>query len=223
MLSFNIWQILKGAIGKDLNKFGLPVFLNEPLSANQRFCENYQYVDLINNASVEPNPYLRLAYCGIFCIGGFAMDTNRKQKFFNPLLFETFEYVDNDRNFRYFSEQVSHHPAITATYAEGKNWTLFSNFNAQLHIRLSGKLDIFNLGRTYITFKNFNDNVSFNKPLCVVRNLIFGNLHCDMEGTFEVKNDAGDTCEIEMIPSTTGTIGNIKGFAKCKIMKILIL
>ncbi len=64
-----------------------------------------------------------------------------------------------------------------------------------------------------MTFKNFNENVVFNKPLCVVRNLIFGNLHLDMEGKFEIKNDKGDICEIEMIPSTTGTLGNIRGSA----------
>jgi hypothetical protein len=37
---------------------------------------------------------------------------------FNPLLGETFEYVTDD--FEFISEQVSHHPPITANYYRSK-------------------------------------------------------------------------------------------------------
>jgi hypothetical protein len=46
----------------------------------------------------------------------FIEKTNTKP--FNPLLGETFEYEEKD--VKYISEQVSHHPPITAFYFEGK-------------------------------------------------------------------------------------------------------
>lgn len=46
--------------------------------------------------------------------------TNRvvADKPFNPLLGETYEFVDANKNFRFFAEQVSHHPPIGAAIAE---------------------------------------------------------------------------------------------------------
>ena len=35
---------------------------------------------------------------------------------------ETFEYVCPDKNYRYMSEQVSHHPPISACWAESPLW-----------------------------------------------------------------------------------------------------
>mmetsp|Transcript_8898 Transcript_8898/g.7869 ORF Transcript_8898/g.7869 Transcript_8898/m.7869 type:complete len:99 (-) Transcript_8898:51-347(-) len=37
--AFNIWEIVKDMIGKDLAHFAVPVFLNEPLSMLQKLCE----------------------------------------------------------------------------------------------------------------------------------------------------------------------------------------
>jgi hypothetical protein len=38
---------------------------------------------------------------------------------------ETFEYVRLDREYRYVSEQVSHHPPISACWAEGPRWRYY--------------------------------------------------------------------------------------------------
>lgn len=213
-LSYNVWDLLKGAIGRDINRFCLPVFLNEPLSMLQKLCENFQYAAVLNEASKEPNPYLRLAYCACFCIGGFTMNTKRAKKFFNPLLFETFEYIDNTLNYRYFAEQVSHHPAISACYAEGDGWKFFTNNNAIIKFMLTGKMEVNNVGRCYVHFHRFNDNIVFTKPLCVIRNLIIGTIVIDMVGKFVVNNANGDHCEVDMIPSTTGEQGNLTGVVK---------
>lgn len=213
-MKLNVWQFASSAVGKDLSRFGLPVFLNEPLSMLQKLCENFQYAYLLNNAAQEPNPFMRLAYCACFCIGGFVMNPLRTTKIFNPLLMETFEYIDNEQNFRFYSEQVSHHPAISACYAEGRGWNFYTNNNAILNFLISGKLEITNIGRCYVNFSNFNENIVFTKPLAVVRNLILGTIIIDMMGKFTVSNDQGDVCEVEMIPSTSGVQGNLKGVCK---------
>ena len=213
-LKINVWQFFKSAVGKDVNRFAVPVFFNEPLSMLQKLCENFQYAYLFNKAAVDPSPYMRLAYCACFCIGGFVMNIHRTTKFFNPILMETYEYIDNEQNFRYFAEQVSHHPAISACYAEGKGWNFYTNNNAILNFLITGKLEITNVGRCYVNFSNFNESIVFTKPLCVVRNLIFGTIILDMVGKFTVTNEKGDICEVEMIPSTSGQQGNVTGTVK---------
>ena len=213
-LGFNIWKVFKSAVGKDLSRFGVPVFFNEPLSSLQKFCEPFQYAHLLNSAAKEPNPYIRLAKSATFCIGQFVINNARLAKFFNPLLYETYEYVDNEQNFRYMSEQVSHHPAISAYYAEGDGWNIYANTNAVIKFIITGKLEVNALGRTYITYSNYNDVNAFTKPRLITRNLIIGTIDIDVEGKFEVTNENGDSCEVDMIPSTSGQKGNLHGKIK---------
>ena len=211
---FNVWKVFKSAVGKDLSRFGVPVYFNEPISSLQKFCEPFQYAYLLNTAAKEPNPYIRLAKSACFCIGQFVMNNGRQAKFFNPLLYETYEYVDNEQNFRYMSEQVSHHPAISAYYAEGDGWNIFANTNSIIKFIITGRLEVNALGRTYITYENYNDVNSFTKPKVITRNLIIGTIDIDVEGKFEVTNEMGDICEVDMIPSTSGQKGNLHGKIK---------
>ena len=211
---FNVWKVFKSAVGKDLSRFGVPVYFNEPISSLQKFCEPFQYAYLLNTAAKEPNPYIRLAKSACFCIGQFVINNGRQAKFFNPLLYETYEYVDNEQNFRYMSEQVSHHPAISAYYAEGDGWNIFANTNSVIKFIITGRLEVNALGRTYITYENYNDVNSFTKPKVITRNLIIGTIDIDVEGKFEVTNEMGDICEVDMIPSTSGQKGNLHGKIK---------
>ena len=211
---FNVWKVFKSAVGKDLSRFGVPVFFNEPISSLQKFCEPFQYAYLLNSAAQEPNPYIRLAKSATFCIGQFVINNGRQAKFFNPLLYETYEYVDNEQNFRYMSEQVSHHPAISAYFAEGNGWNIYANTNAIIKFVITGRLEVNALGRTYINYTNFNDVNAFNKPRLITRNLIIGTIDIDVEGKFEVTNEQGDSCEVDMIPSTSGQKGNLHGKIK---------
>ena len=213
-LGLNVWKVFKSAVGKDLSRFGVPVFFNEPLSSLQKFCEPFQYAYLLNTAAKEPNPYIRLAKTALFCIGQFVQNNGRQTKFFNPLLYETYEYVDNEQNFRYMAEQVSHHPAISAYYAEGDGWNIYANTNAIIKFSIAGRLDVDALGKTYVTYTDFDDINAFTKPKVVVRNLIFGTIDIDVEGKFEVTNEMGDKCEVEMVPSTSGQKGVVRGEIK---------
>ena len=199
-LGLNVWKVFKSAVGKDLSRFGVPVFFNEPLSSLQKFCEPFQYAYLLNTAAKEPNPYIQ--------------NNGRQTKFFNPLLYETYEYVDNEQNFRYMAEQVSHHPAISAYYAEGDGWNIYANTNAIIKFSIAGRLDVDALGKTYVTYTDFDDINAFTKPRAIIRNLIFGTIDIDVEGKFEVTNEIGDKCEVEMVPSTSGQKGVVRGEIK---------
>ena len=210
-VSFNIFKILKDAIGKDLNHFAMPVFLNEPLSMLQKICENFQYADLLNKAAKEDNPHLRLAYVACFNIGGLTMNIHRAKKLFNPILFETYEYIDNKLNYRFFAEQVSHHPAISAFFAEGEGWNIYSNNNSKVEMSLTGSIEVKSLEKTYLNFTNFNDEIIFTKPIYKMRNLLTEPT-LDLYDKFWVKNNEGDECIVNLIPfNKSNKIGNLNG------------
>lgn len=212
--SFNPWSILKDAIGKDLNKFCVPVFFNEPISMLQKLCENFQYAYVLNEAAKDPSPYVRLALAGAFCIGGFTMNVHRAAKYFNPLLGETFEYIDKDLGYRFFSEQVSHHPAISACYVEGEDWTFYANSNAISKFVITGALEVENVGRSYLSIPSKNEQIYFTKPMIVAKNLIFGTITLDIYGKFYVGNNSGDILEINLEPMKGNSQGNLRGEAK---------
>ena len=48
------------------------------------------------------------------------------------------------------SEQVSHHPAISAYYAEGDGWNIYANTNAKIKFIITGRLEVDALGRKKI-------------------------------------------------------------------------
>ena len=213
-VSFNIFKILKDAIGKDLNHFAMPVFLNEPLSTLQKLCENFQYADLLNKAANEPNPYMRLAYVSCFNIGGLTMNIHRAKKLFNPILFETYEYIDNKLNYRFFAEQVSHHPAISAFYAEGEGWNIYSNNNSKISLSLTGSVEVKTLEKTYVNFTNFNEEINYSKPIYKMRNLL-NEPTLELYDKFWVKNNDGDECMVNLIPfNENKKIGNLTGEIK---------
>jgi hypothetical protein len=185
------------------------------MSFLQRVCENFQYGELMNRAAKDNNPYIRLAYTSAFCIGSYAMDKYRTTKFFNPLLSETFEYIDNDLNFRYFAEQVSHHPPISACHVEGDGYTYSMNTNATTKFALSkGALMIEPKGKTYIHLSRFNETITHTRPFSIVKNLILGKMYVDCYGKLLAENSSGDTLELEVSEENSKDAGKIVGVAK---------
>jgi len=196
----------------------------------QRFCEPFQYAGLLNRAAFETNPHIRLGLCSAFCVVGFAYSKHRTQKFFNPVLGETYEFVDNELGFRYFGEQVSHHPAISAMYAEGNGWELYANTNAKSKFDLINNcLEFAPIGRTHIKFNNFyNEQISYSKPAAVVRNIVYGDMFLDVEGKSEIINHTnGDSIELIFNPAgkpskndqgvIVGSLRDIDGNEKMKL------
>jgi len=49
----SIWKVIKDAVGKDLSKFCVPVYFNEPVSMVQKVAEMMDYEDLLVRA-VQP-------------------------------------------------------------------------------------------------------------------------------------------------------------------------
>lgn len=184
----------------------------------QRLCEGFQYADLLNKATTESNPYKRLALVGAFNIGCHALNPDRTLKFFNPLLFETYEYIDTKAGFRFFGEQVSHHPAISACYVEGKGYNYYTNsLTKQNFILTKGAMEVENLGKIFVNLTNTGETISFNRPKVRVRGLIIGKMFVDFFDVSTVTNHTtGDVLEMKFYPVDEPNSGD-KGVVKGKV------
>jgi len=127
----SLWAVLKNSIGKDLTKISFPVFFNEPTSMLQRMAEDMEFSECLDSAAVERDQYKRLAFVAAFAMSNYSSTIGRIAKPFNPMLGETFEYVRLDRRYRYVSEQVSHHPPMSACWCESPLWKYYGEVDAQ--------------------------------------------------------------------------------------------
>ncbi|KIJ91140.1 hypothetical protein K443DRAFT_135559 [Laccaria amethystina LaAM-08-1] len=129
--STSLWSVLKHSIGKDLTRISFPVFFNEPTSMLQRMAEDMEFSECLDIAASEKDPLRRIAFVAAFAMSNYSSTIGRIAKPFNPMLSETFEYVRIDRKYRYVSEQVSHHPPISACWAESPSWLYYGEVDAQ--------------------------------------------------------------------------------------------
>ncbi|KAG5264514.1 hypothetical protein AALO_G00255090 [Alosa alosa] len=126
--SVSLWNILRNNIGKDLSKVSMPVQLNEPINTLQRLCEEMEYTQLLDTAAHTNDPHLRMAHVAVFAISAYASTFHRAGgKPFNPVLGETYECDRPDKGFKFISEQVSHHPPVSACHCESKNFTVWQD------------------------------------------------------------------------------------------------
>ncbi|CAE6392899.1 unnamed protein product [Rhizoctonia solani] len=127
----SLWAVLKGSIGKDLTKISFPVFFNEPTSMLQRMAEDMEFSECLDAAANERDPHKRIAFVAAFAMSNYSSTIGRIAKPFNPMLGETFEYCRFDKQYRYVSEQVSHHPPMSACWAESPHWNYYGEVDAK--------------------------------------------------------------------------------------------
>ncbi|CAD5215316.1 unnamed protein product [Bursaphelenchus okinawaensis] len=186
--SVNLWSIMKNCIGKELTKIPMPVNFNEPLSVLQRITEDLEYADLLDTAANCTDPAEQMCYVAAYATSCYSTTGNRTTKPFNPLLGETYECDRTaDRGWWSITEQVSHHPPATAHHAEGRQWTMFQEFN--MTSRFRGKyLSVTPTGFTHIKFKNSKNHYTYRKITTTVHNIIVGKLWIDNHGEMNIEN-----------------------------------
>ena len=113
----------------------------------------------VDAAIAEVDDQLRIAYVAAFAMSNYSSTIGRIAKPFNPMLVcssfrmlywflnlfqgETFEYVRLDKSYRYYSEQVSHHPPISACWAEGQDWRYYGEVRSIMHSSCASRSDGF--------------------------------------------------------------------------------
>lgn len=91
-------------------------------------------------------------------------------------------------DFEFLSEQVSHHPPITAAYCKGKKSNYVYWTNQKTNTKFNGKgMDFTQQYRSYIDLEDHNERFEIQSPTLSVHNLIVGTMYIDMGGTMKVR------------------------------------
>uniref|UniRef100_H3BWN9 Oxysterol-binding protein n=1 Tax=Tetraodon nigroviridis TaxID=99883 RepID=H3BWN9_TETNG len=207
-----IMTILYNNIGKDLSRVSMPVALNEPLCLLQRLSEELEYTDLLDIANHIEDPYERMVYVAVFSISGYAWASWRyRYKPFNPVLGETYESHREDRGFHYVSEQVSHHPPISACHAESENFTFWQD--QRWKNKFWGKsVEIISSGLVNVTLPRYGDHYEWNKAVTCIHNVLSQQRWLEHYGEVVIRNTKSDicTCKITFVKSRYWSSDNSK-------------
>ena len=210
-------NIIKEMITSMTQNKPAPVYFNEPLSMGQRQCEKFYYLNLLKKVSQEgKNKSLQLAYISAFIIGEIFLGLNRNLKPFNSIIGETYEYYDNENNFRYYSEQVSHHPQITAFIGETLDFALYGDTKNSTSFKiLKGAMELSFKNKVHLHIKSTNDHFIYNRPNIMIKGFLKPPLHNDYNGTVNIENELfpDNKCEIKFIEEswTNSIVGLIEG------------
>nr|XP_056713182.1 oxysterol-binding protein-related protein 3 isoform X5 [Euleptes europaea] len=196
--NISLWNILRNNIGKDLSKVAMPVELNEPLNTLQRLCEELEYSELLDKAAQTHNLFERMVYVAAFAISAYASSYYRAgSKPFNPVLGETYECIREDKGFQFFSEQVSHHPPISACHAESDNFVFWQDIRWKN--KFWGKsMEIVPVGTTHVILPAFRDHYEWNKVTSCIHNILSGQRWIEHYGEIIVKNLNDHTCHCKL-------------------------
>ncbi|XP_030641994.1 oxysterol-binding protein-related protein 6 isoform X2 [Chanos chanos] len=192
--NLNLWNILRNNIGKDLSKVSMPVELNEPLNTLQHLCEELEYSELLDKAADTGDPYERMVIVAAFAVSGYSSTYYRAgSKPFNPLLGETYECIREDKGFCFFSEQVSHHPPISACHCESKKFTFWQDIRWKN--KFWGKsMEILPIGTISVMFPSYGDHYEWNKVTTCVHNILSGRRWIEHYGEITIRNLKSSTC-----------------------------
>ena len=127
----------------------------------------------------------RLGYIAICLLAQYNEVIGRNRKPFNPLLGETFEIIQPE--FRWLSEQVSHHPPVSAFFMEGKGYQLTGDTVVNSFFRGSS-LEFRAVGLNHLHLTDTNEHIVIRRPDNSANNLIMGTVYVDVHGTMEVTN-----------------------------------
>ncbi|XP_039590560.1 oxysterol-binding protein-related protein 2b [Polypterus senegalus] len=199
---FSVWSILKKCIGLELSKITMPIAFNEPLSFLQRITEYMEHTYLIHKANMLSDSVERMQAVAAFAVSAVASQWERTGKPFNPLLGETFELTREDLGFRLISEQVSHHPPISAFYSESENKDFIFHGSIYPKLKFWGKsVEAEPKGTNTLELPKHNEAYTWTNPSCCVHNVILGKLWIEQYGTVEIVNHStGEKCILYFKP-----------------------
>uniref|UniRef100_A0AAZ3R8B4 Oxysterol-binding protein n=1 Tax=Oncorhynchus tshawytscha TaxID=74940 RepID=A0AAZ3R8B4_ONCTS len=180
----SIWSILRKCIGMELSKITMPVIFNEPLSFLQRLTEMK-----VHTREMIWNTVMKI----------LSIKTGKP---FNPLLGETYELVREDLGFRLISEQVSHHPPVSAFHAEGLKKDFVFHGSIYPKLKFWGKsVEAEPKGIITLELPRYNEAYTWTNPTCCVHNIIVGQLWIEQYGNLEVLNHkTGERCCLNFKP-----------------------
>ncbi|XP_061107547.1 oxysterol-binding protein-related protein 8 isoform X2 [Conger conger] len=187
-----IWTLLKQVRpGMDLSKVVLPTFILEPRSFLDKLSDYYYHADFLSEAAVEENPYNRMKKVVKWYLSGFYKKPKGLKKPYNPIIGETFRCMwlhskTSSKTF-YISEQVSHHPPVSAFYVSNRKdgFCLSGSILAKSKFygnSLSAILD----GEARLTFLNRGEDYVMNMPYAHCKGILYGTMTLELAGQITI-------------------------------------
>ena len=182
----------------------------------QKQCEKFKYMNLLIKAGKESSRELQMCYISAFLIGEIFINLGRSLKPFNPILGETYEFFDNAKKFRFYSEKVSHKPQVTAYIAETPEFAYYGDtLNSTSFKIFKGSIELIFKNKAHIYLKKTGDHYILNPPTVYVKGLMKPPLYNDYGGITIIQNtkDISYRCELKFIEEgwTPNSLGYFEG------------
>lgn len=177
----SIFAILRKNVGKDLSSISMPVTANEPISILQKIAEGFEFANLLNDASIETNQdlkFLKVSTFAISCLGSFRSKIRNLRKPFNPILGESYEFINDELNYRLIGEKICHKPQIFTFNIDSENWEVSLTLNPDQ--KFWGKsVEIINKGSIKLIFKKTGEIFKWSQPSTLLKNIITGDRYSE--------------------------------------------
>ncbi|XP_019509559.1 PREDICTED: oxysterol-binding protein-related protein 6 [Hipposideros armiger] len=154
--------------------------------------DNTSVADNISRQSRHPLSFWVLI--AAFAVSGYCSTYFRAgSKPFNPVLGETYECIREDKGFRFFSEQVSHHPPISACHCESKNFVFWQDIRWKN--KFWGKsMEILPIGTLNVMLPKYGDCYVWNKVTTCIHNILSGRRWIEHYGEVTIRNTKSSVC-----------------------------
>ncbi|CAJ0828675.1 8434_t:CDS:2 [Entrophospora sp. SA101] len=189
--------------GMDLHRVTLPTFVLEPRSMLERITDFMSHPELILSVAKQEDPVIRFVSVVRYYLSGWHIKPKGVKKPYNPVLGEHFraKWVFPDKTEAFFvSEQVSHHPPISAYYyASPENNLIISGDIRPKSKFLGNSAATLMQGESKIYFTNRSGEVyRISMPNVYARGILFGRMVMELGDNSTVKCGKNDlTCELE--------------------------
>ncbi|CAI2178999.1 8767_t:CDS:2 [Funneliformis geosporum] len=199
--------------GMDLHRVTLPTFVLEPRSMLERITDFMSHPELILSVSKEKDPVERFVNVVRYYLSGWHIKPKGVKKPYNPVLGEHFrarwQFSDNTEAL-FVSEQVSHHPPISAYYyASPENNIIISGDIRPKSKFLGNSAATLMQGESKIFFTNLPGEVyRIAMPNVYARGILFGRMVLELGDNSTVK------CEKNDLGFFTGAYNSIYGKIK---------
>ncbi|KAG8179305.1 hypothetical protein JTE90_024151 [Oedothorax gibbosus] len=188
-----IWTLLKQVRpGMDLSKVVLPTFILEPRSFLDKLSDYYYHSDILASAVLEDDPFTRMKLVAKFYLSGFYKKPKGLKKPYNPILGEVFrcywQHADSANRTFYVSEQVSHHPPVSAFYVSNRH----DGFSIRGSILAKSKfygnsISAIMDGTANLTLLTRGESYTITMPYAHCKGILMGTLTLELGGKVDIK------------------------------------
>jgi len=173
-------------IGMDLTKVPIPCDFLEPRSLLEKLTDFLSHCQILCNAPDQEDPIDRMLEVVRVYLSGWHVKPRGVKKPYNPILGEVFRCnyeLPDGSVLTFFTEQVSHHPPISALYAENiEKGVSIEGWYYPRSKFLGNSAASMTEGYIKINFKNRGEVYVCTWPNVYARGIIFGRLLMEMGG-----------------------------------------